>query len=119
MSDPLRCSQGHLWNTASDVRGFEAASCCPLCGSPPLDSLADATAVTPGEAPRDTRSAGPLAALPEIPGYEILELLGRGGMAVVYRARQLNLNRLVALKLLREDACAAPEDLVRFLGEAE
>jgi hypothetical protein len=40
-------------------------------------------------------------------------------MAVVYRARQLSLNRLVALKILPADEYTAPADLVRFLGEAE
>ena len=38
---------------------------------------------------------------PEFPGYEILKICGHGGMGVVYRARQLGANRLVALKMIR------------------
>jgi tetratricopeptide (TPR) repeat protein len=62
------------------------------------------------------------AALPEGPApddYEILSKLGEGGMGVVYRARHRPLNRLVALKMIRPESQDVPEQLARFLIEAE
>jgi len=54
--------------------------------------------------------------LPKIPGYEVLELVGRGGMGRVYRARHLGLGRIVALKLLSQEA--DEKLLARFREEA-
>jgi formylglycine-generating enzyme required for sulfatase activity len=56
---------------------------------------------------------------PEVPGYEILGILGHGGMGVVYRARQLGANRLVALKMIRAVEHASPTERLRFQIETE
>ncbi len=78
----------------------------------------------PAASPRTTADAPPGppgvggAHLPTLPGFEILGLLGRGGMGVVYRAWQPRLRRLVALKMIRAGVQAEPAEVERFLKEA-
>jgi WD40 repeat protein/predicted Ser/Thr protein kinase len=65
-------------------------------------------------------AAGPAAGpFPDIPGCEILSELGRGGMGVVYEARQVRLNRLCALKIALPGKHTGAVARARFLAEAE
>lgn len=57
--------------------------------------------------------------IPFVPGFEIIEVLGRGGMGVVFKARQLSLLRIVALKMLQNLTHPGEKALARFRAEAD
>jgi serine/threonine protein kinase len=91
---------------------------------PPTISVGDARSTISFSPPSESGMSPPAlspedTALPQIPGYEVEAVLGRGGMGVVYKARHVRLNRPVALKMLVSGAYAGPQERQRFAREAE
>jgi tRNA A-37 threonylcarbamoyl transferase component Bud32 len=84
---------------------------------PQSDESAGCTQIFPG--PPGIASRTQAEAWPVIPHYEILEELGRGGMGVVYKARQIALGRIVALKTILPQGAVGEESRRRFVQEAK
>src|SRR5262245_29322904 len=110
---------------ADDLRGFFADHDRMRLAATPLRARPDTPAAGAGG---ETLAAGETAPAPADPGlgtvrafgdYELLEEIARGGMGVVFKARQVSLNRIVALKMVLAGQLASPADVQRFKAEAE
>ena len=109
MTDPFSAATG---KGAGATRSYAPVD-DPSAGPPQDSAPAAGPTVDPSEAVTD---AGPP---PAPPGYELLEEVGRGGMGVVYRAREVALNRHVAVKALQPRFPAGGAAAARFLEEAQ
>jgi tetratricopeptide (TPR) repeat protein/predicted Ser/Thr protein kinase len=85
-----------------------------MVGTPASVSVDPSLLAEPGQPSQASKGD-----LPAVPGYEVVAELGRGGMGVVYRARQCSLKRLVALKMILTGHYADPSARARFRTEAE
>ena len=137
----LVCKQGHQWKVARESR--DSVSVCPHCGQvgetictieathanfskadvelEDLEYPPFREAVSPDRSFRfkpPSLVTTPIADI-HFPGFEIESKLGEGGMGIVYCARELKLNRRVALKVLLSGRAALPTELERFQVEAE
>jgi formylglycine-generating enzyme required for sulfatase activity len=109
----------------ADPDGGARGESLGAASGPGGDEPTEEGGATRSHVPRRNRSNEPQkpaesgASLPEIPGYVIEHELGRGGMGVVYRARQVDLNRIVAVKMILGGRYTDRMARARFLIEAE
>jgi WD40 repeat protein/Flp pilus assembly protein TadD len=112
----------HIEGCAACHRTLDELTATALCDlAPGRASLITLTGAEPELAAGATTAANGITArvVPTVAGYDLKRELGRGGMGVVYEARHVRLNRPCALKMILAGAHAGPEEIARFVTEAE
>ena len=84
-----------------------------------LEIMVEAKVLTKAQSTRLLKEVADSTKKLEIPGYQILDKLGKGSMGVVYKARQASVDRIVAVKILLESLAQNREYIKRFDREAK
>ena len=105
--------------TGLSPTGQRAADSGGIPGTLPRRRVARSPWLFSGAGHPEERAGMRAEALPAVPGYDVLAQLGKGGMGVVYEARHLKLDRIVALKMIQGGGHIGPQELARFQTEAE
>jgi tRNA A-37 threonylcarbamoyl transferase component Bud32 len=128
MSRMLSCPRGHQWEAVDDRSAPGDSAHCPVCGAAAGQPIEDGSPTSPSPSntptillPEPWQPMPPLNAQPppKLPDFEIQGELGRGGMGVVYKARHLPDDRIVALKVIRKERLLDEESVRRFRREAQ
>jgi eukaryotic-like serine/threonine-protein kinase len=137
MSSLLICPECHHWEAAQDTTPTAESFRCRVCGAVCEREHVEPSSRIEGDFTQKLHPVGTADSIavtlhgvsdevgvsvttsPVVPGYDLLYEIGRGGMGVVFKARQLSLNRIVALKMLLGGRFADPNNVARFNLEAE
>jgi hypothetical protein len=123
----LTCPCGHTWDhPRSEPVPADLRAICPVCSGTNPNTQEPSSQSGPAPASGSSAGGAPAPAAPAgvapggvVPGFEVMEEINRGGMGVIYKARQVAMNRLVALKAINPAKLNSPGARERFIREVQ